>query len=829
MKIVFVNFLFLLINFYAIAQTELHILSETATNISCHDLNDARISVNVAGGTAPYTYKLNDGVYQASNSFGNLAAGTYTISVKDADNEVVTSETSHQITNPDLLEILTVEITNITCFGLHNGQVKINAQGGTGQLEYKLNESPYQNNPTFINLLIDKYIPAVRDENQCKAATTAVYIIEPPEIIITPRYADVNCFGESSGYIHLEAYGGTGNLKYSIDYGQNYYENAGIFDGLPIGSYPILLKDDNTCLKAAGTVLITQPSVLQIVSVSKTDVENCFSDATAHIKITTNGGGTTPYFFSIDNGESFHQNLGNFTNLTAGIYPIQMHDSHDCEAAFSAITISQPPDIQVINSETTLATCFGFSDGTITIEATGGTGNLRYSINDLDYIETGVFDNLSANNYSVFIRDERNCLKTSNLQISEPEKLKIKLQQKTDISCFALTDGKINLQAAGGTAPYYFSIETPQVFDNQTGTFENLIAGSYFPALKDAHACMAYGTALQIIEPNELKIADWLISDAPCFGATGTVEVVATGGTGILSFSSNGGESFMKNSGVFDNLRAGEYFIQIQDANFCTSATSIATVGEADKIEFYPDIQQVSCNGGENGAISIRLAKATEPVSYTWGSGESKNAINNLYSGTYTLSVSDANACTASESFFVNEPDELRIQLSIKNQPCKAEADGELEIEIDGGTAPYETLWQDASLNWLDAVSELPAGRYTAFITDSNDCKSDSYIDLEAKDCPSNVLADYNVFTPDGDGKNDFFQIKLEHVKTFEVQIVNRWGTIIYRTNQADAAWDGTINKTGVEAKNGTYYYIINAVGIDSEPHKIKGIIQLIR
>ena len=135
---------------------------------------------------------------------------------------------------------------------------------------------------------------------------------------------------------------------------------------------------------------------------------------------------------------------------------------------------------------------------------------------------------------------------------------------------------------------------------------------------------------------------------------------------------------------------------------------------------------------------------------------------------------------------------------------CPEADDGEIDLEVSGGTAPYDFLWNNGSTS--SALFNLTPGNYGVIVTDANDCEQSESIELGYQN--ENCLFVPGIITPNGDGKNDTWEIKgLEFYPGAEVEIYNRWGKRIFFSREYDNPWDGTYN--GKELPMESYHYVI--------------------
>jgi hypothetical protein len=500
------------------------------TNITtCYGATEGEISITgAAGGYGTYEYSVNGGTnWQSSSLFENLTAGTYHVMIRDAaftDCEISLDE-NVEITEPDEIVILPSP-TNITCNGAIDGKIEINASGGTGgPYMYSINDGvSFQASNLFEDLPPGSYKIKV-DDGVCVKAMPGNVVLSDPDPIVAGTIAseDISCFGQVDGSITVsDVTGGSGpgTYEYSIN-GINFFENNGVFTGLSANDYDIFIKDNYNCIIQVATVTIDEPSPITIVSVVSVDITSCFGDPSGSITITATGG-TGNLSYSIDDGTNW-QASNEFTGLGGGVYNILVKDENDCETIWASnpLTIAQPNEIIISDVEEEHISCFGQTDGKITVTASGGTGVLEYSINGTDWQASNVFEDLAKDNYTVYVRDENSCVVqwSVEVEIIEPTALQFSEPQITLETAQGAGNGAISIQLTGGTSPYDYTIN-PGGATNQTGVFTGLSKNNYTILGVDANGCSLTSDVivLGIVGIEDIKTSNLKIFPNPSTG-----------------------------------------------------------------------------------------------------------------------------------------------------------------------------------------------------------------------------------------------------------------------------------------------------------------------
>jgi|GEM_PF-228566 len=383
-------------------------------------LNQSNGSITAAatGGTG-FTYSLNNGAFQASGTFSNLAAGNYTVTAKNSNG--CTGVTTVSLTATDPCAGVTVAVTTTQVnptTGQSNGSITASATGGTG-FTYSINNGAFQSGGTFSNLATGNYTITAKNSNGCLGTKTVALGSTNPcaGVTVAVTTTQVNpATGQSNGSITASATGGTG-FTYSINNGA--FQSGGTFSNLAAGAYTITAKNSNGCLGTKSvTLTAVNPCTGITVVVSTTQVNP--GTGLSNGSITASATGGTGFTYSINNGT--FQSGGTFSNLAAGAYTITAKNSNGClgvkqvtlvaTSPCSGVTITITPTI--VN---TVPCSTPTNNGSITVAATGSTG-FTYNNNGGAYQSSNVFSNLAAASYSIGVRDANGCTQTRTVTVA---------------------------------------------------------------------------------------------------------------------------------------------------------------------------------------------------------------------------------------------------------------------------------------------------------------------------------------------------------------------------------------------------------------------------
>lgn len=437
------------------------------SNASCGSSNGSA-TANPAGGTSPYMYLWNDPLSQTSEQATGLSTGKYTVTI--TDNNSCTASATINISS-GLATSITVN-SNVSCNGGNNGSATANASGGASPYSYSWNTSPIQLNQQATGLSAGNYIVTATDNNGC-TGTASTTITQPALLAITIKSeTNVSCNGGSNGSISISATGGTSPYNYSW----NNSNTTTTITGLPQGSFTVTVTDANQCT-ASTSVVVTQPLALSL-TVSKVNV-TCGGTSTGTGTATVSGG-TSPYTYKWSDGVT----KSSVTNFPAGSYTITVTDHNSCSISAS-ISITSPAALNLTSHSAKGVLCNGQSNGTATINPTGGTSPYTYSWNSKPVKTTQTASGLSAGTYSVTVTDNKGCSGTASISITAPVKLTVTLSSKCSGG-----KGSITPTVAGGSTPYSYTWSNGGTSSSKTG----LSNSTYTVTVSDHNDCSASAT-----------------------------------------------------------------------------------------------------------------------------------------------------------------------------------------------------------------------------------------------------------------------------------------------------------------------------------------------
>jgi gliding motility-associated-like protein len=532
----------------------LNISSSAVTNVSCNGLSTGSFSFSTTSGTGPFNYTLLSGAttvrtltaVSGTQNFTNLPAGTYTLSVTDANS--CGGTTTITITQPTAVSAVN-NVTNVLCNGGSSGSATVSASGGTGPYTYLWSNASTSQNTTGLNT--GSFTVTVTDNNGC--TTSANFTITQPSLLASNTIAITDATCSAGGSININVNGGVAGYNYSWSNGATTEDVS----GLAASAYTVTITDVNGCSVVNGPNTVNANGVPSI-SVNNTTNVSCSGLSNGAVNISVSGG-QGPYTYSWSNG----QTTEDLNSLTAGSYSVTITDNLGCVTNFTNIQISQPAAL-LVNSSLVNVSCNGLSDASILISASGGTASYNFIWSNGSTSEDLI--NIVAGNYSGTLTDANGCISTFGpFSLSEPTAIDITNISATNASC-GLSDGAINITVVGGSPNYTYQWSNGASTEDIAG----LLSGSYDLLITDSNGCS--------VVQNDINIAGGSIpfgsissqNESCGIPNSGSVTLNVNGGTAPFTYQWSNGASNQN----LNNVPSGNYTVSITDSFGCTSTAS---------------------------------------------------------------------------------------------------------------------------------------------------------------------------------------------------------------------------------------------------------------
>lgn len=526
---------------------------------------------------------------------------------------------------------------------------------------------------------------------------------------------DQSCNGVIDGLITVEATGGIGPYEIIWNTGQETFS----IDNLESGEYFATISDAGNCTIQTDTFTVELLQSFDFL-VSSTAAATCLGKNDGYIEVFHDED-NAPYTYLWSNG-STEKDL---YDIGPGAYELIIEDVNGCTISSGDIIVEAEIEVALSFDSIEAVTCANQMDGFASINMDSSYTNILWETGESELS----IDNLSGGFYSITVTDSTGCQDIDSIFINEPDPLSVEIVSNESVSCFGENDGFLEVTTVGGNPGKEYEWNEGTIGN----TLDLLTAGFYSVTVSDSKNCVDSILNIEISEPDSLIATIIDKEDELCFSENGSISLGIEGGTQDYEFLWSN-DSTIQN---LSNLSTGSYSVTVVDRNNCQAFV--------DNIEILRNNQEVqtelvnatdiSCFGKENGTIELSFQGVTKfPIELNLGGviyevTDSTELFESLSSGTYNIGGTDSNGCTLTPVFTnIEEPKELEISIIGINTVSCGDQGGEIEIEVNGGTEPYDILWSTGeSVEFIDSLQE---GLYSIEVIDSNMC-ADSIIDIE--------------------------------------------------------------------------------------------------
>jgi len=705
-----------------------------------------------------------------------------------------TATATFAITEPAVLSS-TIAQTQASC-GSSNGSATVTPSGGTGAYTYLWNNNQTAQNATGLNA--GSYTVTITDNNGCTQINT-ISITQLTAFTASVTAAAILCNGGTTTAT-ATATGATSPFTYVWNNNQS-TQNA---TGLTAGSYTVIITDNLGCVQT-NTVAITQPAVLTATTTAAAILCNG-GTATATASVS---GGSLPYTYLWNNS----QTAQNATGLAAGNYTVGVADAVGCTTT-QTITLTQPT-VLTVTANATLTGC-ATSVGTAIATPSGGTGSYTYLWNPtLQTTQTA--SALASGIYTVTVADANSCTKTQTVAVTFLNTLSV-TASFTQAGC-TVGNGTATANPSSGTIPYTYNWSIGQTTQTATGLF----VGTYSALVTDASGC----TQTQTVAVTALNTLSVTASSTltGCTVAKGTATANPGGGIIPYSYIWNIGQTTQTATG----LSVGTYSATVTDASGCTQ-TQTVTVTSVNTLSVTVTSTQTGCTVSD-GTVTANPSSGTIPYTYNWNTGQTTQTATGLPVGTYTITVTDANGCTQTQTAGVTQVAGPTATVSAASVNIILGNNTQLTA-TGAGTYQWSPATGLSCTTCANPVATPPSTTiYCATVTDANGCSDIACVAISVE-IPCGTVFIPNAFSPNNDGQNDLECVIGNCIESLHIAIYNRWGDKVFESSDQTICWDGTDHVglyKGTELNTAVFVYYMEATLTTGEKIKRKGNISLVR
>jgi len=666
----------------------------------------------VSGAIGGTTISWNTTPVQTTDTATNILAGTYTVTVTDANGCSASDTTT--VANLNGPSVIVDSVYHVQCFGGNDGYAEVQISGGVFPYTYLWDDPSAQTTPSASNLTSGVYTVTITDSNGC-VVSTAININEPSQLLLTSGGVDPTCFTYTDGSAWVSGFGAV--TPYTYSWNTVPIQTNDSISGLGAGMYTVTVIDANGCFEVS-TVTLFDP-LLFSVNVTGNNV-SCFNacDGTALANLTN---GIAPFGYAWDNPSA--QTTDSIFGLCDDTVNVVVTDAMGC-VANGNIIITEPALLVITENTHGDVSCFGGSNGFSSVNIAGGTGpyNFDWNLSGSNVSTNQAANNLIAGAYLVTVTDANGCTDQINITITEPNALAVNATP-TDADCFGANTGSAFVSILGGTTPYTYQWSDAGL--QQTDTAFNLIAGVYDVTVTDFLGCVFTINGIIINEPTQLVLNANTVSST-CGAPNGSASVVVGGGTPNYTYAWNTIPA--QSTATAAAIVSGNYVVLVTDANGCTDSTTANVTDLGGPTVTIPTSTNVSCLGAADGTAQSNVVGGAAPYSYSWNTSPVQTTPNatGLSGQTYSVTVTDNNGCTASASVIINENGSVSAAINAStNVSCFGLADGDAAVIAGGGAGgTYTYSWNTVPVQTTTTATGLIAGTYIATVTDSNGCSA---------------------------------------------------------------------------------------------------------
>ncbi|MEO6039560.1 MAG: gliding motility-associated C-terminal domain-containing protein [Saprospiraceae bacterium] len=822
-------------------------VTETHVDAACANSATGSISLNISGGWNNQTVTWNPSLPSIPNPT-NVLPNTYEATVTDAGGCVVTKSVT--VSSAPAISLGDYTINNVKCHGEANGGIVIDPSGGGTGGVYQVNWSPGGLSGYAIsNLAGGNYTPTVTNlTTGCTAVFNAIPVTEPASIQIDSAVT-IQTGATNNGKIDITTItGGTPSYQISWSGPGGFTSTQEDIANLAAGAYVLSITDANLCVYTT-TIIVPADNPL---SITVTSVKNaCDNDGCILVNVAANAT-ATPFVFSWGAGTPVvtADHNASICGLAPGVYNITVTDAAGHSSIIPTQNITQLAPAMV--GDARVEPFDEAHNGSIILSPLPATAPLTYLWNNGSTASALV--SLDSGTYVVTVTHAiSGCTSVYSYHLNRQYAPPSPTFAATNPNCANAPTGVINFTFSGANGDgqgggYTFAWSGPNGFTATTKNISGLAAGTYTVTVTDqTPSTFTYSTTLVAtstlavtnVSETSLYTGGYQVSGAAACDGKATVAFSGASGTATILWS-NGITTASNNT-----LCGGPYSVTVTDAAGCSSVWSDELTSPAAVDGISTVVAPVSCHGECDGIAQVSATGGVAPYTVRWAlpgnqfqqdqlpNTSAFSIVDDLCSGSYSLTITDGNGATKIMSVLVTEPDPIDATFS-QNPPTRFNScDAETIIQALGASNPINYSWSGSNgHSGSEARADgLCAGEIVTFvIVDNNGCSATAQDTIEYPN--DGCLLGSPVITPgEKDGKNDQLFITCAETLNNTVEIFNRWGQMVFSVQNYDnnsVVWTGE-TKNGAALPEGVYFYVMNYTDDQGTQQRIKGYVNLLR
>jgi gliding motility-associated-like protein len=605
--------------------------------------------------------------------------------------------------------------------------------------------------------------------------------------------------------------------------------------GSPIISHFVVTTNRIHCVSKDTVTITVYPNPTFTITGSDTI---CFGGNNGSARVTSASGGTPPYSYFWNTTPP--QMNDTALNLSAGNYADTLKDARGCKA-IQTITIYQPnTGLSAVIASPTEVTCHALCNGSAIAVPSGGTGNYTFLWNSSPAQTTAHATALCAGNYTVTVSDNdtSGCTAHATLIITEPAIFKDSVSVLNS-NCNGGGNATATVTVSGGSAGYTYLWSNGQTTSSATG----LSQGTYTITVTDSNSCALTDSA---IVTAGVQVTAVPTASNICIGQNTTIKAVASGGTPTYTFLWNTAQTAQ--SITVSPATNTNYMVTVTDNNGCKDSSIIKIKIHSNPLANFKATKTAGCEPLCLIFQDSSFISADTIVQWLWNVGDGSAVSNSqtfehcyfndsIYSSMFynvTLTVTSAYGCadTVSKNNYITVYPNPHASFSVQPQTTTI-IDPVISItDLSTGVDFWKWNFGDhdtTSKHRPPAHTYSDIGTYTIMLITSNkhNCLDTAYQTVIIE--PDFVFYIPSSFSPNDDGINDFFSGKGIFIKQYEMTIFDRWGNLIFYTDDINKPWDGKANHGAEVAQQDIYVYSIKLTDYKNGKHNYRGIVTLVK
>ncbi len=615
-------------------------------------------------------------------------------------------------------EMVIEELEGVSCNGSSDGLLDVVITGLFPPFTYTFRG---ESNGTgfFDNLTATDGVPDtvyIEDATGCISRHPVTISTPNPLFLEFIDITEILCNGDSTGGATANVLGGTEPYSYSWQSGSM----TSIVTDLGPGVEFITVTDANNC-SIISDIEFDEPTAISATSLSS-DV-SCFGGMDGEGAINPSGGTVNDVSdYTFDWGDPLNQTGLSADSLFAGTYNVTVSDLNSCTLVVEVI-IEEPIEIET-SVEGSDVLCFNSENGTGTVTVIGDNPPFDFEWDNGELTNPAV--SLSPGQHFVTVTDANNCTTVDSVIIGAPDSIVVDFVVDS-VTCFGGFDGTISWTVSGGVDPIVATLNDIVFLSPIT----DLQAGEYCLVFTDANNC-ELEVCVDVFEAAQIEI-DSEETEESCFNATdASIDITVINGAGPFSYSWVGPGLFTANTEDIINVDSGIYDLTVTDSDGC-SATATYELIEPEEIVITNEVFNIQCKGDNTGFINLTIVGGTEPYEFEWigpdGFTSDQEDIVDLFAGTYTIILTDAQNCIVQVDYEILEPDSgVNANISDNDEVCFGAVNGIASVSPSGGTLPYDITWSNDSK--FTNINGLAPGWYYVTIVDGSSCSTVDSVEI---------------------------------------------------------------------------------------------------